>query len=187
MWSTTYRSLMLEHLGVEIGLHSYGPCLWPGNLPPGTRVGNYCSLAAGVEVLRRNHPTDRLSQHPFFFNSALGLLAKDTIPAEADNPLSIGHDVWLGLGVVVAPGCTTIGDGATVAAGAVVCRDVPPLAIVGGVPAKFIRWRLPQEVHAAWFESRWWLKSADELPGPIDSFLRPFATDRGSGTPEPDR
>jgi acetyltransferase-like isoleucine patch superfamily enzyme len=139
MWSQTFRELMLTHYGVQIGLHSYGPCLRPGHLPAGTHVGNYCSLAAGIQVLRRNHPTDRMSQHPFFFNSATGLLVDDTVPAVADNPLTIGHDVWIGWGVVVAPGCKTIGHGAVVAAQAVVTADVPPLAIVGWVPAKFIR------------------------------------------------
>ena len=68
MWSLTYRELMQTHYGVEIGMHSYGPCLVPGYLPIGTRVGNYCSLAAGLQVFRRNHPVDRLTQHPFFFN-----------------------------------------------------------------------------------------------------------------------
>src|ERR1017187_10039206 len=125
MWSQTFRDLLREHYDVEVGLHSYGPALWPGNLPRGTRVGNYCSFADGVQVLRRNHPIDRLSQHPFFFNAAVGLLSRDKIQAVTDNPLHIGHDVWIGQNVLIAPGCTSVGNCAVVAAGAVVSKDVP--------------------------------------------------------------
>ena len=181
MWSLTFRELLRRYYDVEVGIHSYGPCLRPGYLPPGTRVGNYCSLAAGIQVLRRNHPIDRLSQHPFFFNSVTGLLDEDTIGPVTDNPLTIGHDVWLGFGVVVAPGCRTIGNGAVVAAQSVLTADVPPLAVVGGVPAKFIRWRFPQQLHDAWLGSGWWLKPVDALPLPIDSFLEPFGSGSGSG------
>ena len=174
MWSLTYRELMQTHYGVEIGMHSYGPCLVPGYLPPGTRVGNYCSLANGLYALRRNHPVDRLSQHPFFFNAAAGLLDCDTIPSVADNPLSIGHDVWIGHNVLIAPGCRSIGDSAIVAAGAIVTADVPSFAIVGGVPAKFLRWRISDESRKAWLLSQWWLKPVGELAGQLDSFTRPF-------------
>ena len=177
MWSATYRELMLAHYGVEIGLHSYGPCLFPGQLPAGTRVGNYCSLAAGLQVFRRNHPVDRLSQHPFFFNATAGLLDQDTIPADEKNPLTIGHDVWIGQNVIITPGCQSVGDSAVIASGAVVTTDVPPFAIVGGVPAKLLRWRLSEELRAAWVQSQWWLKPVSELAGSLDSFSKPFHAD----------
>lgn len=174
MWSVTYRELMCTHYGVEIGMHSYGPCLVPAYLPAGTRVGNYCSLAAGLQVFRRNHPVDRMSQHPFFFNVAAGLLDRDTIPTVKDNPLTIGHDVWIGQNVLIAPGCRRIGDGAVVASGAVVTADVPAFAIVGGVPAKLIRWRLSEERRTVWLKSEWWLKPINELAEQVDQFVGPF-------------
>jgi virginiamycin A acetyltransferase len=177
MWSRTFRELMAEHCGVEIGDYSYGPCLWPGGLPHGTRVGNYCSLADEITVFRRNHPTERRSQHPFFFNRALGLLSHDSIPGEADNPLVIGHDVWIGHGVTVTPGCKRIGDGAIVAAKALLSSDVPPLAVVGGVPARVIRWRFAPSVQRAWLQSRWWLESIESLAPRVDSFLAPLETE----------
>jgi acetyltransferase-like isoleucine patch superfamily enzyme len=187
MWSQTFRELVLAYYDVEIGSHSYGPCLRPGFLPPGTRLGNYCSFAPGIHVLRRNHPTDRLSQHPFFFNSSTGLLAHDSIPAVDQNPLTIGHDVWVGLGVAIAPGCRNIGDGAVIAAHSVVTADVPPLAIVGGVPARFIRWRFPEQLHDAWLQSGWWLKPVDALAAPVDAFLEPFGAESESLRSEADR
>lgn len=177
MWSVTYRELMQKYYNVVIGIHSYGPCLLPGQLPGPTRVGNYCSLAGGLQVFRRNHPLDRLSQHPFFFNAAAGLLDRDTIPAAETNPLTIGHDVWIGHNVILAPGCLSIGDSAVVASGAVVTADVPAFAIVGGVPAKLIRWRLSEELRATWGRSRWWIQPIDELAGALDSFLKPVDHD----------
>jgi len=174
MWSVTYRELMRDYYQVEIGMHSYGPCLFPGQLPAATRVGNYCSLAAGLQVFRRNHPVDRLSQHPFFFNAAAGLLAHDTIPAEAENPLTLEHDVWIGQNVIIAPGCRSVGNGAVVGSGAVVTADVPPFAIVGGVPAKLIRWRFSDELRAAWLRSQWWTQPVHELARGLEAFLEPL-------------
>lgn len=175
MWSQTFRELARLHHGVEIGIHSYGPCLLAGELPAGTRIGNYCSLAGGITVLRRNHPIDRICQHPLFFNATCGLLDRDTIPGVEENPLTIGHDVWIGQNVIVAPGCRNIGDGAVVAAGAVVTVDVPPLAIVGGVPAKLIRWRFTEDLRANWLESHWWLKPLSELGSNLQAFTQAFS------------
>ena len=68
IFSPTLRAILQEHYGVHVGMHSYGACLDPGVMPPGTWVGNYCSLAVKMTVLRRNHPIDRISLHSFFFN-----------------------------------------------------------------------------------------------------------------------
>jgi acetyltransferase-like isoleucine patch superfamily enzyme len=165
---------MKRHFGVTIGAFSYGPCLNPGGLPVGTWVGNYCSFADGIKVFRRNHPIDRISQHPFFFNSALGLLEKDSIEADEMNPLTVGHDVWIGHGVIICPGCRRIGNSAIIGAGSVLVSDVPPFAIVGGVPGRVIRSRLPESLQHAWIESKWWLKAPSELAPEIANFVRPF-------------
>lgn len=178
MWSSTYRELMFSYYGVEIGMYSYGSCLRPGCLPAGTRIGNYCSLADGLQVFRRNHPVDRISQHPFFFNPAAGLLVSNTIPSVLESPLTIGHDVWIGHRVIVAPGCKKIGDSAVIASGAIVTADVPAFAIVGGVPARLIRWRLPEELRALWIESKWWLKPVNELATQLDKFVDAFCAER---------
>lgn len=170
MWSQTFRELLRQHHGVEIGLHSYGSCLWPGRLPKGTHVGNYCSLADGIVALRRNHTIDRVSQHPFFYNSALGLVDPGLIPEYADNPLTIGHDVWIGLNVLITPGCKTIGNGAVLAAGSVVTADVPAYAVVGGVPAKLIRWRFSEPLRTALNDCQWWLRPVWEQGSHFDLF-----------------
>ncbi|MBR6188682.1 MAG: CatB-related O-acetyltransferase [Prevotella sp.] len=74
----------------------------------------------------------------------------------------IGNDVWIGQDVRIIEG-VTIGDGAIVATGAVVTKDVPPYAVVGGVPAKVIRYRFTPEQQALLLQSRWWEQSEEWL------------------------
>jgi hypothetical protein len=102
------------------------------------------------------------------------LVPKDTIPSNAENPLVIGHDVWIGANVTIVPGCKTIGNGAVVAAGAVVTGDVPAFAIVGGVPAKFIRWRFPPDVQSCIEDSQWWLRPLSDLVPHMSWFEQPI-------------
>jgi virginiamycin A acetyltransferase len=176
MYSVTWRQILSATHGVEIGRYSYGDILKPGLLPPGTRVGNYCSVGTGLIVRRRNHPIDRIVLHPFFYNSRLGLLARDMIEDDRDNPLTIGHDVWIADRVTILPGCRQIGNGAVIAAGAVVTRDVPAYGIVGGTPARLMRMRF-DETRIAWIESsQWWtlaLAQMIEMP-PIDGLFDPL-------------
>jgi len=171
MWSATYRKLMRRYYGVEIGMHSYGPSLCPGGLPEGTRIGNYCSLAAGITVFRRNHPTSRISQHPFFFNSAVGLIEEDTIDAVRDHPLVVEADAWIGANVIITPRCRSIGLGAVVGAAAVVTKDIPPFAIVAGNPARRIGDRFSVEIQHVLAESRWWEYPIDRLVPFLPLFL----------------
>jgi acetyltransferase-like isoleucine patch superfamily enzyme len=154
--SRTWRRLLAKYQDVHVGAYTYGPVLYRGRMPRGTRIGRWCSVGRDLIVRRRNHPIERVSQHPFFYNATLGLLEQDSIPVNADNPLLIGHDVWIGDRVMILSECATIGNGAVLAGGAVVTKDVPPYAIVGGVPARILRYRFPEEVQAQLEESRWW-------------------------------
>jgi virginiamycin A acetyltransferase len=174
MFSQSLRVILSRHYDVAVGMYSYGECLKPGLLPPGTRIGNYCSIADGLLVLRRNHPIDRLSQHAVFFNHVVGLVLNDNIDSIESNPLVIGHDVWIGSRVIVTPGCKSIGNGAVVAAGAVVTADVPAFEVVGGVPAKRIRSRFPAEVQCAVEESQWWLRPLSEFSDWLAWFQQPL-------------
>jgi virginiamycin A acetyltransferase len=156
MWSQTWRRILREYHGVTVGRYSYGSLLAPDVLPRGTVVGAYVSCGAGLIVRRRDHPLTRAVMHPFFYNAALGMVKTDTIPADNANPLTIGHDVWIGDRVTILGGCKHIGNGAVLAAGAVVTRDVAAYTIVGGVPAKEIKQRFAAEKIAALEDSRWW-------------------------------
>lgn len=170
MTSATFRELMRKYYGVEIGLHSYGPCLQPGALPRGTRVANYCSLAAGIQVFRRNHPGARISQHPYFYNAVLKVIPEDTILRDEENPLAIESDAWVGSNAIITPRCRVIGLGAVVGAGAVVTKDVPPFAIVAGNPARVIGHRFGPDLQAAVTASRWWEHPIDELSPQLRAF-----------------
>lgn len=177
MWSPTYRDLIRLYYGVQIGMYSYGPTLDPNGLPSGTFIGNYCSLAAGVLVFRRNHPTRRISQHPLFFNAASGLVRDDTIHAVGDHPLNIQHDVWIGANAIITPRCKTIGVGAVIGAGAVVTKDVPPFTVVGGNPACQIGERFPHEIQEILLESRWWEYPIYRLIPAMSLFLKEATLD----------
>lgn len=177
MWSETLRWALRKYYDVEVGICSYGPCLLPGRLPPGTRVGSYCSFAEGITVLRRNHPIDRISQHPLFFNHRVGLLSKDNIHSIQDNPLSIGNDVWIGHGVIIAPSCKAIGDSSIIASGAVVTKDVPGFCIAGGVPARKLRDRLSQELQREISELRWWDRDVARLAESLPEFTKPVSSE----------
>ncbi len=84
----------------------------------------------------------------------------------------MGNDVWVGSHVLMKGGIT-IGDGAVIAAGAVVVRDVPPYAIVGGVPAKIIKYRFSQDIIEKLMELKWWSLTDDELKRNIIFFQQP--------------
>lgn len=159
MRSATIRRLMEEAHGVTIGAHSYG-CFDPVRFPPGTHVGRYVSVGPGVWAFRRNHPSDRLSMHPYFYRPSLGAGSAADV---ATSPLTIDAGSWLGASVLVLPGCRRIGRGAVVAAGAVLTRDVPDYAVVGGNPARVIRYRFNDEAIAAAEATGWWRKSPAEV------------------------
>ncbi len=156
MHSQLLRHLLHKYHGVTVGLYSYGPPLRRGQAPSGTVIGRWCSFGRGLVIRRRNHPIERVTQHPYFFNAVHRLVDRDTIEREQDNPLVIGHDVWTGDRVTILSGCRQIGNGAVIAAGSVVTRDVPPYAIVGGVPGKVLRERYPAAVQERLEASRWW-------------------------------
>jgi virginiamycin A acetyltransferase len=155
---------------VTVGQYSYGYFQNNSSLPPGTFVGRYCSIADGIRVFRRNHPADRVSTHPFFYNAMLDVVAEDTITTERDNPLIIGNDVWIGHQVTILPKCQTIGNGAILGAGAVVTRNVPAYAIVAGNPARIIEYRFSNEIIEILEDSKWWELSLENLEPMLDVF-----------------
>lgn len=173
-FSFTAREIMRRYFGVAIGAYSYGGCFEAGAFQPNIVLGRYVSVGPEVLVYRRDHPTDRLSTHPFFYNSKLGFVAEETIPFRS---LEIGHDVWIGARTFIAPGCARIGLGSIVAAGAVVTRDVPDFSIVGGVPARLIRMRFAEQLCARIRASQWWLLPIDKCIKHLQAMQIPLSAE----------
>lgn len=134
-----------------------------------TKIGNYCSIASNVKIVAGNHPTSKyVSTHPLFYakRDFSGLIFHNTNIFEEfsytnDSKLymcEIGNDVWIGDDVSILNG-VSIGDGAIIATGAVVCKNVPPYAIVGGIPAKIIRYRFDQADIEFLLTHKWWERS----------------------------
>ena len=159
MRSGTMRRIARDVHGIDAGAHSYG-CFDPVRFPPGTQLGRYVSVGPGVTAYRRNHPHDRLSMHPYFYRPSLGAASGADVETA---PLSIGAGSWLGAHVIILPGCRRIGRGAVVAAGAVLTRDVPDYAVVGGNPARVIKYRFSQDDMAAAEATRWWQKTPEDV------------------------
>jgi acetyltransferase-like isoleucine patch superfamily enzyme len=142
--------------GYDIGAWTYGHplCLYQSYGTATLKIGRYCSFAPDVKIfLAGEHRLDAVSTYPFDYMFADGKDIRRGSSAKGD--VIIGNDVWLGDGALVLSG-VRIGDGAVVAARAVVTKDVPPYAIVGGIPAKIIRMRFPPEIVTALLRIRWW-------------------------------
>ncbi len=135
-----------------------------------TEVGRYCSIAESAVIGAPEHPTDWLSTHPFTFTRPdympkfyespdFQRLAPTADSAGAVYPIPdktvIGHDVWIGAGAQIRRGLT-VGDGAIVAAHALVTHDVPPYAVVVGQPARVLRMRFTDPVIARLLKLQWW-------------------------------
>lgn len=141
---------------VELGDYSYlGPRCMAGD----ATIGKFCAIAAEVRIGAPNHPMDRPSMHRFSYcpeyYSANAVRDDAFFAQRKQDRTVIGNDVWIGHGVIVLPG-VKIGDGAVLAAGAVVSRDVQPYTIVGGVPAKIIRERFSRSIAEKLASIAWW-------------------------------
>ena len=148
---------LARRYGFEIGAHSYGrPKV---RFPESGRkltIGRYCSIADRVEILLGgDHRLDWVSTFPFAAFAEVWPAVDGGGYHASRGDVVIGHDVWIGSGAMILSG-VTIGHGAAVAARAVVTKDVPPYAIVGGNPARTIRARFDAPTVAALLDAAWW-------------------------------
>lgn len=145
-----------------------------------TEIGKFCSIGPEVKCGLGKHPVSAfVSSHPAFYS--LGNQAGHTFVLEAafreTSPITIGNDVWIGARAMILDG-VSIGDGVIVAAGAVVTSDVPPYAVVGGVPARLIRRRFESVVVEQLLKTKWWdweedrISKAAPLFRDVEAFLR---------------
>lgn len=134
-------------------------------------IGSFCSISDHVYIGGAEHPLEWVSTSPVFQNVRHSGPSKRF--AKFDLPKTkttiIGHDVWIGHGVTIKQG-VVIGDGVVVGSNALVTKDIPPYAIVGGVPASIIKYRFSQEVICRLKEIAWWDLSDDDISKRIDFF-----------------
>ena len=123
-----------------------------------TSIGKFSNIASDVRINPGNHPIEWVSQHHFLYRlKQYGFADKDNesfFGWRRLQKVSIGHDTWIGHKAIILPG-VNVGNGAVVAAGAVVTRDVRPYSVVAGVPAKPLRSRFPEAVWKMLEEIAW--------------------------------
>lgn len=146
----------------KMGKHSYA-CQYFTVASEETTIGAFCSIADNVSVGTTHHPTEFLSSHPFCYFEPVKITENSKqVKFEYRSPVHIGNDVWIGKSVIIMDGIT-IGDGAIIGSNAVVTKDVPPYAIVAGVPAKIIRYRFSQDMIKQLLKLKWWNLPDQEL------------------------
>ncbi len=151
-----------------------------------TDVGKFANVASHARLGPTNHPIHRPAAHHFTYRCEMYDLAEaddeSIFEWRADQPVELGHDTWIGHAATVLPD-VSVGNGAVVAAGAVVTHDVEPYSIVAGVPAEQIDRRFSTEVAARIEATKWWDWDHETLRErltefrDLDAFLEAYAPD----------
>lgn len=138
-----------------------------------TDIGKFSNIASDVRINPGNHPMEWVSQHHFLYRCRLYGFRDEDNSAFFDwrkrQRVSIGNDCWIGHKAIILPGIT-IGNGAVVAAGAVVTKDVAPYTVVAGVPAKTVSKRFSKQIWEALEETAWWDWDHETLKERMDDF-----------------
>ena len=119
------------------------------------KIGKFCSISWNVSIGGANHDYNRITQHAFLYAKQFGLLEGEPLYNRFTTKCVIGNDVWIGCNAVICRD-VTIGDGAVIAAGAIVTKDVEPYTIVAGVPAKIVKRRCSKDLAERLIATKWW-------------------------------
>lgn len=163
--SVVYESILSGQVFIGKNTTLWGPDIQVLSIKHPISIGNFCSVARGVTIQEYFHDYEKLTTY-FIGRNVFGTNIEDEVLSKG--PIEIGNDVWIGTGVQIMSG-VKIGDGAVIAANSTVTKDVPPYAIVGGVPAKIIRYRFTPEIIGQLLEMCWWnwdierIKNSKEL------------------------
>ncbi len=171
------NSLQRRNPNYHIGNHTYGnPRIYSWGEGATLKVGSYCSIAANVKIfLGGEHRLDWVTTYPFSDLNPKYKHIKGHPTSKGD--VNIGNDVWIGTEAIIMSG-VNIGDGAVIAARAVVTKNVQPYSICGGNPARFIKNRFDEETINELLRIRWWDMSQDQIdlliPYMLDSNIKRF-------------
>lgn len=154
----------------DLGHYSY---VGPNSDVTNTVIGRFSSIADNCRIGVASHTLNFISTSPIFTQKKNGTgstwVDRNLEHCNDVKRVNIGNDVWIATRVIIKDGIT-IGDGAVIGAGAVVVKDVPPYAVVGGVPAKIIKYRFPQPIIDRLLELQWWNATDEQLKNNISYF-----------------
>lgn len=191
MDNTRYSVNDFEYKGVKIGRYTNEVPGILSEFPLVKSIGRFCSINPSAKVVV-NHTTMCVSTHNMLqLRRYNGRETCDTMYKYIDKygkyeddipcggtkicnnpPVVIGNDVWIGSNVIILPG-VKVGDGAILSAGAVVSKNVEPYSIVGGVPAKHIKYRFPKAMREAFLRIKWWDWPVEKIKENIELFYQP--------------
>jgi acetyltransferase-like isoleucine patch superfamily enzyme len=138
------------------GKHTYGPepiIVGHPSILTGSSIGKFCSIADNLQLIAKGaHMIDWVSTYPFKVMWKMNVPLHNLPP---HSPITIGNDVWIASNVKIKQG-VTVGDGAVLATECFVTKDVPPYSVVGGNPAKIIRYRFSEDQISSLLEIQWW-------------------------------
>ena len=165
------------HHGVPVGRMTYGyRSLSANSWAALNRIGRFCSIARGCSVVGASHPTEWVTTNPILYNVERGFITKRVAPPASvkmrNQKVTVGHDVWIGEGARIMRS-VTLGHGCVVGAGSVVTKSVPPYAIVAGVPAKIIRYRIPEALIPDMLAIAWWDWPLKTIKSRVSAFYDP--------------
>lgn len=177
--------------GCKVGRYTYGYEELLEAYPIAESIGRFCSIN-GTARIWNNHPIGYITTHPILDNplayaweeadtrkelcirygSHKGNHPYEESELRNNSPIVIGNDVWIGANVCILPG-VKIGDGAILAAGAVITKDIPDYAVAGGVPAKVIKYRFSRDEIKVLKKVQWWNWSIEKIEEHIEEFYQP--------------
>lgn len=138
-----------------------------------TSIGSFCSISSHVIIGGTQHPMSWVSTSPVFYNNRDSIKKKfSKFNRDAPKRTTVGHDVWIGRNAILKQGIT-IGHGAVIGMGAIVTKDVEPYSIVGGNPAKHIKYRFSEELRSQLLASEWWDLDESKLKQASSSIREP--------------